>query len=95
MKKTPLKITADQFIAAAIRATKLERELGITVKTPDPIPEGYRKRADWQRIWRCSNTNASYIIKEHLNTGRMKMKKLRQIDIDGRWQNTPFYKAIK
>ena len=91
----PQRITREAVAEAAIKATALERSLGIIERPADPIPAGYRPREDWEKIWGCNQTSASSRIRQHLAAGRMISKKLLVHDVAGRRQRKPFFKAIK
>ena len=92
--KSP-KFTKEAITEAAIKATALERSLGIVEKKSDPIPPGYRAREEWGKIWGCNQSATCLRIKAHVASGRMKQIKLAAVDISGRQQQKPFYKAIK
>jgi hypothetical protein len=89
------KFTRTAIEESIARATALERSLGTIEKKDEPIPAGYRPREEWQEIWGFNQSTTSLRIRDHLKAGRMKQIKLRVVDVTGRRQHKPFFKAIK
>ena len=93
MKSLNSKITLSSLAESAQKATQEEIALGKFAKQPDKVEKGFRPRIEWQKIWGCEYSLACQIIKKHLENGKMEMKRFRIIDIAGRFQSLPHYKA--
>jgi hypothetical protein len=92
--KLPLSnITVSGLAESAQRASAAEIALGSIAKQADKVEKGFRSREEWQKIWGCEYSLASQIIKKHLMSGKMVMKRFRKLDITSRYSSIPHYKS--
>jgi hypothetical protein len=78
-------------VIAGQLVTALELELG---NVPDEIPQGFRMITEWAALWGRGTPITEKILRRHVASGRMEMRKFRR-KCDKQTRLTRYFKAIK